>query len=219
MPEQTWTDVDRYISDSMHEADPSLESALESSHQEGLPSIQVTASMGKFMHILSRWGKAKKILEIGTLGGYSTIWLARSLESGGKLITFEADPKHARVARENIARAGAADRVDVREGLALDLLPSVQNEAPFDLFFIDADKNNNPHYFEWAVKMSRPGSLIIVDNVVRDGTVLDAASGDPNTQGVRKLYEQVGKDTRVDATVMQTVGGKGYDGFLIAIVK
>ena len=158
---------------------------------------------------------ARKILELGTLGGYSTIWLARGLSEGGRLITLEADGKHAAVARSNIARAGLAEMVEIKVGKALETLPLLQNDGPFDLIFIDADKTNYPYYFDWAVRLSRPGSLIIADNVIRKGAVIDAASTDANVQGVRKFHELVAADKRVTATAIQTVGSKGYDGFTV----
>jgi predicted O-methyltransferase YrrM len=170
--------------------------------------------------LFAKLANARAILEVGTLGGYSTIWLARALPPGGRLVTLEYEPKHADVARSNLARAGLADVVDVRVGAALETLPTIAAEGggPFDLVFIDADKPNNPHYFEWALKLTRPGSLIIVDNVVRDGQIVDATNTDPRIQGTRHLYEMIAKEPRVSATAIQTVGSKGYDGFVMAIV-
>src|SRR5271170_8116419 len=187
----------------------------------GLPPISVTPNLGKLLLILARMQQARAILEIGTLGGYSTIWLARALPPGGRLITLEADSKHAEVAQANIARAGLADKVELRLGKALDMLPEIALEGlgSFDLIFIDADKGNYPGYIEWALKLSRPGTLIIGDNVVRDGKVLDAADPDPSVQGVRRMNEIIAAEPRLSATAIQTVGSKGYDGFMIAIVR
>ena len=175
---------------------------------------------GKLLHLLARAIGARNVLEIGTLGGYSTIWLARALPDGGRLISLEADARHAEVARANIARAGLEDMVEVRLGMALDILPGLAAEVgePFDFVFIDADKPNNAAYFDWALKLSRPGSIIVVDNVVRDGDVIDAASDSPTVQGVRRLLERLAAEPRVSATAIQTVGTKGYDGFAIALV-
>lgn len=220
MSQEQWSQVDSYIVDVQVGHDPALEAALAASKQAGLPAINVAPNQGKLLHLLARMHGARNILEIGTLGGYSTIWLARALPRDGKLITLEADPKHAEVARANIARAELAERVQVRVGRALDSLPELAKEphGAFDFIFIDADKENIPHYFEWALKLSRKGSVIIVDNVVRRGAVLDASSNDPNILGVRRLNERLAKETRVSATSVQTVGSKGYDGFTLALV-
>ena len=201
-------------------ADPALEAALAASAAAGLPAINVSPVQGKLLHLLARAIGARNVLEIGTLGGYSTIWLARALPDGGRLISLEADAKHAEVARANIARAGLEDKVEVRLGMALDLLPGLAAESrePFDFVFIDADKPNNAAYFDWALKLSRPGSIIVVDNVVRDGDVIDAASDSPTVQGVRRFLERLAAEPRVSATAIQTVGTKGYDGFAIALV-
>jgi predicted O-methyltransferase YrrM len=215
---ETWAAVDRYISGLLVSSDSALDAALEASTAAGLPQINVTPSQGKLLHVLARMQGARRILEIGTLGGYSTIWLARALPEGGRLITLEADPRHAEVAGANLARAGLAEIVDVRLGPALDTLPGLVAEGPFDLFFIDADKPNNPAYFSWAVRLSRPGSVIIVDNVVRGGAVADADNDDPRIQGSRRLFEVIAAEPRVTATTIQTVGVKGYDGFAIALV-
>ena len=211
-----WDEVDRYISDTLVQPDAALAAALEASDAAGLPAISVSPARGKLLSLLARTVGAKRILEIGTLGGYSAIWLARGLAPGGRLITLEALEKHAAVARANLERARLADRVEIRVGKALDTLP--QLAGPFDLTFIDADKQNNAEYFRWALKLSRPGSLIIVDNVVRDGAVIDARSRDAAVQGVRRLYELIAAEPRVAATAVQTVGVKGYDGFAIALV-
>jgi predicted O-methyltransferase YrrM len=221
MSQEQWTAVDGYITDLLAPADAALDAALRSSASAGLPSINVTANQGKLLHLLARIQGARRILEIGTLGGYSTIWLARALGSGGgRMITLEADPKHADVACANIARAGLSDVVELRLGRALETLPKLAAEklGPFDLIFIDADKPNIPDYFAWALKLSRRGSVIIIDNVVRKGTVVDAASTDAGVQGVRRLNDLLASERRVSATTIQTVGSKGYDGFTIALV-
>ncbi len=220
MTQEQWGAVDRYINDLFIAADPALDAALEASLAAGLPAINVAPNQGKLLHLLARIQGARNILEIGTLGGYSTIWLARALPSGGRLITLEADPKHAEIARANVTRAGLNPNVDLRLGLALETLPQLAQEGcgPFDLIFIDADKPNNPEYFQWALKLSRRGSVIIVDNVVRKGDVVDAASSDPTIVGVRRFNAMLGAEPRVSATEIQTVGSKGYDGFAIALV-
>ena len=213
-------DIDRYLSSLLAPHDDALDAALSSSTAAGLPEIQVSPTHGKLLHLLARLQNARAILEIGTLGGYSAIWLARALAPGGKLITLEFDPKHAEVARANIARAGLADRVEIRVGAALEALSKLEAEkaGPFDLVFIDADKVNNPHYFEWALKLTKRGSLIIIDNVVREGSVLDAKSADPSVQGTRRALEMMAAEPRVTATAIQTIGLKGHDGFAIALV-
>jgi len=220
MTQEQWTAVDRYITELLVQPDPALDAALEASTAAGLPPISVTPSQGKLLELLARVKGARTILEIGTLGGYSTIWLGRALSAGGRLITLEVDPKHVEIARANIARAGLAAVVEVRLGSALETLPRIAAEGcgPFDLIFIDADKPSNPEYFTWALKLSRPGSVIIVDNVVRKGAVVDASSSDPDVQGVRRLNEMLAAEPRVSATAIQTVGSKGYDGFAIALV-
>jgi predicted O-methyltransferase YrrM len=221
MNQDLWTAVDQYINDQLVPSDPALDAALDACTAAELPAISVTPSLGKLLQLLARLVGAKNILEIGTLGGYSTIWLARALPAGGRVITLEADAKHAKVACKNIARAGLADVVELREGKALDTLPELAAEGleAFDLIFIDADKSNNPHYFDWALRLSHKGTLIIVDNVVRDGAVIEADSDDPNIQGVRRLFEMMAAEPRVVSTALQTVGSKGYDGFVIALVK
>jgi predicted O-methyltransferase YrrM len=218
MSQELWTAVDRYIADLLVPADAALEAALRASDEAGMPKIAVAPNQGKLLMLLAQMQGARRILEIGTLGGYSTIWLARGLAAEGRLITLEADAKHADVARANIARAGLADRVEVRLGKAIDTLPGLMSEAPFDMVFIDADKVGYPEYFSWAVQLARPGSLIVADNVVRDGAVIDAASRDANVQGVRRFNELLAADARVSATAIQTVGSKGYDGLAIARV-
>jgi predicted O-methyltransferase YrrM len=213
-------DVDAFFADLFVGSDPGLDGALRESREGGLPEIQVSAPQGKLLHLLARLARARRILEIGTLGGYSTIQLARALPEDGRLITLEFDPRHAEVARANLARAGVADRVEIRVGAALDLLPAIEREGggPFDLVFVDADKENNPHYFDWALKLSRPGTLIVVDNVVRDGAVLDAASAEASTVGTRRVLEKMAAEPRVVATAVQTVGAKGWDGIAVALV-
>ena len=220
MTQDQWTAVDRYITDLLVRPDPALNAALASSTAAGLPAINVSPPQGKLLQLLARAQGARKILEIGTLGGYSTIWLARALPAGGRLITLEADPKHADVARANIARAGLAGVVEVRLGRGIDTLPHLVEEklGPFDLIFIDADKPGYPDYLPWALKLSRAGTLIIADNVVRKGAVADASSSDPNVQGVRRYNELVAAEPRLSATAIQTVGSKGYDGLTIALV-
>jgi predicted O-methyltransferase YrrM len=214
-----WTAVDRYITDHLVSSDMALDAALASSEAAGLPAIHVAPNQGKLLHVLARSINAKRILEVGTLGGYSTIWLARALARGGKLITFEYEPKHAAVAQANIERAGLAHLVEIRIGRAIELLQKIAAEGggAFDLVFIDADKPGNAAYFAWAMKMTRVGGLIIVDNVVREGDVINAA-GDANAQGARRLFEAMAKEPRVSATAVQTVGSKKWDGFAIAVV-
>jgi len=220
MTQAPWVAVDRYLTDLFVPPDPALDETLHASAAAGLPSIQVSPNEGKLLYLLARIRQAKQILEIGTLGGYSALWLARALPADGHLITLEIDPKHAAVAQANIARAGLANIVELRLGRALDALPQLAAEGrgPFDLIFIDADKPNNPAYFAWALELSHRGSVIIIDNVVRNGAVIDAASEDPNIQGVRALHAALAAEPRVSATAIQTVGGKGYDGFAIAFV-
>jgi predicted O-methyltransferase YrrM len=220
MTQELWTSVDHYITDTLLPPDAVLDAAVEASDAAGLPSIQVSAAQGRLLEIIARVQGASRILEIGTLGGYSTIWMARALPSDGALITIEIDPKHAAVAQANIARAGLGDRVEILVGNAREILPDLarREAAPFDMTFIDADKASIPVYFEWAMKMSRPGSLILVDNVVREGAVIEAESEDASVQGVRRLNEMMAADPRVKATVIQTVGVKGHDGLAIALV-
>lgn len=219
MTQDQWTAVDSYITDHLVPSDPSLDAALASSAAAGLPAIHVAPNQGKLLHVLARSINARRILEVGTLGGYSTIWLARALAPGGKLITLEYEPKHADIARANIERAGLAHLVEIRLGKAIDTLPRIAAEGAgaFDFVFIDADKPGNADYFAWAMKMTRPGGLIIVDNVVREGEVINAA-GDANAQGARRLFEAMAKEPRVSATAVQTVGSKKWDGFAIAVV-
>jgi predicted O-methyltransferase YrrM len=221
MTQELWTAVDNYIVETLVPSDPVLDEAVRASDEAGLPSIQVSPPQGRFLYVLAKVQGARRILEIGTLGGYSTIWLGRALPQDGRLVTMEIDPKHAEVARANIDRAGLSGQVTVLNGDAHNLLAELerQTEVPFDLTFIDADKASIPFYFESALRMSRPGSLILVDNVVRDGAVIQAESTDPSVQGVRKLNEMISANGRLTATVIQTVGVKGYDGLAIALVN
>jgi len=213
-----WSAVDRYLNDLLVRPDEALNAALRASADAGLPNIHVAPNQGKLLHLLAKTIRATRILEIGTLGGYSTIWLARALPPTGKVVTLEYEPKHASIARENIARAGVADHVEIRVGRAIELLPALQAEAPFDLVFIDADKPSTADYLSWATKLTRSGSLIVIDNVIRDGKVADAASEDANVKGVRRALEQLAANPKLCATAFQTVGGKGYDGLAIALV-
>ncbi|HEY1742997.1 MAG TPA: O-methyltransferase [Granulicella sp.] len=217
---ELWKAVDQYITDQLIPADPVLDEAQAANAAAGLPAIDVAPNQGKLLHLLARVAGARRILEIGTLGGYSTTWLARALPEGGHLITLEADAKHAEVARRNIARAGLDQIVNLRLGAALDTLPQLveEGEGPFDLVFIDADKQNIPSYLMWALKLSRKGTLILIDNVIRDGEVIDASSDDPRVQGARRLFDMLKTEPRLQATALQTVGSKGYDGFVMAVV-
>ena len=216
----TWDAVDQYFGQHLLPSDAALTAALQDSAAGGLPEIQVSACQGQFLHLLARAIGARRILEIGTLGGYSAICLARALPPDGRLITLELNPKAADLARRNFERAGIGHLIEVRVGAALDSLPMIAAESagPFDLIFIDADKPNNAAYFDWAVRLGRPGTTIIVDNVVRDGEVANAASQDASVLGTRLLIERVARDSRVRATAIQTVGAKGYDGFLFATI-
>ena len=211
-----WQRVDGYLAELLVGDDPALAAALAANAAAGLPAIDVSPLQGKLLHLLARIAGARRILEIGTLGGYSTIWLARALPAGGRLVTLEAERRHAEVARANIARAGLADRVELIPGPALVTLPTL--EGPFDLVFIDADKRSNPDYLAWALRLTRPGAVIVCDNVIRDGAITDAASRDPGVVGTRRFLDALAADPRLAATVVQTVGAKGWDGFAIAIV-
>jgi predicted O-methyltransferase YrrM len=215
-----WTAVDRYHTDLLVPADPVLEAALRAVEEAGMPPHSVSPTQGRLLMLLARLGRSRAVLEIGALGGYSTICLARGLLEGGRVVTLEADPRHAEVARANVALAGLSDVVDVRVGAALDTLPLLAREGagPFDLVFLDADKERNPEYLAWALELSRPGTLIVADNVVRDGAVIDPRSADPAVLGLRRFNELLAAEPRVAATAVQTVGGKGYDGFAIALV-
>ncbi len=216
MTQERWSEVDDYFAEVLVPSDPALDAALHASEEAGLPSIAVAPNQGKLLNLLARMIGARSILEIGTLGGYSTIWLARALPPQGRLVTLEFDPKHAEVARGNVDAAGLGALVDIRVGKALDLLPDV--DGPVDLAFLDADKVNNPAYFEASLKLTRPGGLIVIDNVVRGGAVADESSSDPSVQGIRRMNELIAAEPRVDATALQTVGAKGYDGLTIALV-
>jgi predicted O-methyltransferase YrrM len=219
--EATWSAVDDFINGALVPSDDALSAALRDSDAAGLPPISVTPAQGRLLYILAQTQGAKSILEVGTLGGYSTIWMARALPPGGRLLTLEINPATAKVARANLARAGLDGVVEVRVAPALDSLRelSARKPAPFDLVFIDADKVNNPEYFRAALELTRSGSLIIVDNVVRDGEILDEHSQDAAVRGTRALYTVMGTEPRVIATAIQTVGSKGYDGFAIARVR
>jgi len=220
MSRKTWTAVDSYIVESLLPADPVLDAALAANIKQGLPAIDVSAAQGKLLNLIARMSSAKRILEVGTLGGYSTIWLARAVPAGGKVVTLELEPHHAKVARANLKRAGLSELVELRVGPALESLATLAGEgaAPFDLIFIDADKPNNPNYLSWAMKLSRPGTVIICDNVIRDGAVLNQDGSDAGVEGARAAFSFIGGNARLDGTAIQTVGAKGYDGFAIAIV-
>jgi predicted O-methyltransferase YrrM len=219
-PEPVWTKVDRYFGDQLLAPDPALEAAIAANRDAELPAIDVTPLQGKFLELLVRATGARRVLEIGTLGGYSTIWLARALPSGGTVVSLELEPHHAKVARANVKNAGLAERVEIRVGAAAKSLKKLVTDGakPFDLIFIDADKASYPDYLDWSLKLSRPGTLIVADNVVRDGAVIDPKSPDPNIQGVRRFTEKLAAEPRLGATVLQTVAAKGYDGFALAVV-
>lgn len=215
-----WGRVDDYIADKLVDEDASLSGALGANAAAGLRPIDVSAAQGKFLHLLVRMTGARRVLEVGTLGGYSTIWMAKALPADGALVTLEYEPAHAEVARANIERAGLSDRVTVRVGAAADTLPvlAAENPAPFDFVFIDADKPSNTIYLDWAIKLGRPGTVIVLDNVVRDGQLANADSNDPNVLGSRGAFELINRNPRLSATALQTVGAKGYDGFAIMIL-
>jgi predicted O-methyltransferase YrrM len=220
MNEQQWSAVDEYIDGLFIGDDPALDAALKASGEAGLPAIQVSPSQGKLLMLMARAQHARSILEIGTLGGYSTIWLARALPQDGRLVSLELEQKHATVARQNISRAGLGDRVEVRVGPALESLERLvaEKREPFDFVFIDADKVGYPDYLQWSLKLARAGTTIVADNVVRKGAVADATSADSAVQAVRRMHEMLAREPRVSATVLQTVGSKGYDGWAIALV-
>ena len=218
MNQQTWSTVDDYFNDVLLTADPVLEQAIKASEQAGMPQHQVAPNQGQLLQILVQMLGAKNILEIGTLAGYSTIWLGRAVAPDARVITLEADAAYAEVAKQNIALAKLTDVVDVRVGKAIDTLPKLEDLAPFDFIFIDADKPSNPDYLRWALKLSRPGTIIVGDNVVRNGTVVEPDSTDPKVQGVREFLQMIADEPRLSATAIQTVGSKGYDGFAIAQV-
>lgn len=209
--------VDQYIDNLFAPKDPVLQAALDASLAAGMPQIHISANQGKLLYLLAKLTGARRILELGTLAGYSAIWLARALPSGGHLTTLEFSPKHAEVARQNLERAGLADRVEIQVGAALDLLPALSR--PYDLVFIDADKANYPHYLDWCLKLTRSGSLILADNVIRAGKVLDPDHADPNAQGARAFNAQLAADPRLEAVILQQVGPKGHDGLAIARVR
>jgi predicted O-methyltransferase YrrM len=218
--EELWGEVDRYITATIPHNDAALDAAIAANHAAGLPTIDVSAPQGKLLHLLTMVTGARRVLEVGTLGGYSTIWLARALPADGRVVTLEYAAKHAEVARKNLDAAGVGSKVEIRVGAAADSLEQLAREgvAPFDLIFIDADKKSNPVYVQSALKLARRGTVIIVDNVIREGKVVDANSDDADIQGTRAMFELVGKEPRLTATAIQTVGGKGYDGFVIAVV-
>jgi predicted O-methyltransferase YrrM len=218
--ESTWTEVDEYFAERLAPNDDALESALADSEAAGLPAISVTPTQGKFLQLLVRIRKAQRILEIGTLGGYSTIWMGRALPPGGTIVTLEIDPKHAEVARRNIERAGLRGRLEIRVAPAAESLAQMKqdNVAPFDLVFIDADKASTAAYYDASLELSRPGSLIVIDNVAREGKVIEADTDDANVQGMRRAVDRIAGDPRVSATAIQTVSSKGYDGFILAVV-
>jgi predicted O-methyltransferase YrrM len=215
-----WTAVDEYITDRVVRPDDALDGALEAIAAAGLPAISVSPSQGKLLYLIAKMISARRILEIGTLGAYSTIWLARAVGTGGRVVTLEANRQHAEIARRNLSRAGLTEIVDLRIGAALETLPALASEleGPVDMTFIDADKINTTSYFEWALQLSRPGSIIIVDNVVRDGAIVDAGTRDASVQAMRRFFDALAVDRRVEATALQTVGGKGYDGFAVVHV-
>ena len=216
--EDRWAEVDAYLGDALVGEDPVLDAALAASEGAGLPQIEVTPNQGKFLHLLARMTRAEAILELGTLGGYSSIWLARALPEGrGRLVTLEADAEYAEVARANLSRAGLSDRIEVLVGRALDTLATLA--GPFDLVFIDADKASSPDYVRWALRLTRPGSVIVLDNLVRRGAVADPGSDDAAVRGMREAIAVMGEEPSLDATAIQTVGAKGYDGFAIAVVR
>jgi predicted O-methyltransferase YrrM len=218
--EKLWTEVDSYFAGLLAPGDAKLKAVVRANRKAGLPEIDVSPLQGKFLQVLVHITQAKRVLEIGTLGGYSTICMARVLPRGGCIVTLEYEPRHAEVARANLRRAGVLNRVEIRVGRALDSLPALHSsgEGPFDLIFIDADKENNPQYLEWSLKLSRPGTVIVVDNVARHGTVIRAKSAEPDIVGTRRMLRMMAKNPRLSATALQTVGVKGLDGFAIAVV-
>ena len=221
MGPDAWNEVDAYFAERLLAGDRGFAALLAANAEAGLPEIDVSPLQGKLLHLLARAIGARRVLEIGTLGGYSTLWLARAVGEGGRVVTLEYQPRHAEVARANLARAGVAGRVDVRVGAALDLLPKIEarREGPFDLVFIDADKSNQDVYLAWALRLSRPGALIVGDNVVRDGEVVDGDSVNPAVQGIRRFVDLLANEPRLTATAIQTVGAKGWDGFALALVE
>lgn len=218
--QKIWAEVDRYLGNFLAPEDAGLKHALRANHDKGLPSIDVPPLLGKFLHLLIRVRGARRVLEIGTLGGYSTIWMARALPDDGRVITLELEPKHAEIARANFDAAGVSDRIEIRVGAALDSLRVLHESAapPFDFIFIDADKQSMPEYLDWSLKLSHPGTILVADNVVRDGKVLNAKTRDPHVRGVQRFLELVAANPRLSATALPTVGARGYDGFAIALV-
>ncbi|QQZ08739.1 O-methyltransferase [Heyndrickxia vini] len=218
---EKWNEVDLYFTSKLHASDPVMDSILKANAEANLPAIDVSPNQGKLLHLLAKLKGAKNILEIGTLGGYSSVWLGRALPEDGRLITLEYEQKHAKVAEENIRTAGLENKIEVIVGPALESLPTLKERgfANFDLIFIDADKPNNPHYLKWALEYSKPGTVIIGDNVVRRGRVIEEDSEDESILGVRKFIDLLSKEPRIDSTAIQTVGSKGYDGFVLGIVK
>ena len=221
MTPQLFESVDQYISELFHDEDEGLKATEQSIIESGIPQISISPNQGKFLQLLAKLSNAKKILEVGTLGGYSTIWMARALPENGKLVTLEIDPKHAEVAQQNFNRCGLASKIDIRLGKAIDMLPQLLAEGagPFDMIFIDADKPPYTEYFQWALQLSRPGTLIIADNVIREGKVLLEESPDEMVSGVKRFNDYLSKCTAVTATIFQTVGAKEHDGMALAIVK
>ncbi|MEU5840397.1 O-methyltransferase [Rhodococcus sp. NPDC047139] len=215
---ENWNTTDDYLADLLVGDDPALKSALDANAAAGLPPIDVAAVQGKFLYLLARIRGARRVLEIGTLGGYSTIWLARAVGETGRVITLEYEPRHAEVARVNLDHAGVGDRVEIRVGPALGSLPGLADEGPFDLVFIDADKENNSNYVRAALGLSRPGTVIVVDNVVRAGAIAEPGNEDERVRASREVLELLAREPRLDATALQTVGSKGWDGFAMALV-
>lgn len=216
-----WAEVDQYFNSMLLPSDPILEGVLQANANAGMPAIDVAPNQGKFLYLLAKIRGAKKILEIGTLGGYSSIWLARALPEDGQLISLEYEQAFAQVAKENIKKAGLAEKVTILVGPALDTLPTLQEKGltGFDMIFIDADQQNNPHYLQWAIKLCNPGAIILGDNVVRNGEVIDPENGDDRIQGIRQFFDLLAAEPRIEATAIQTMGSKGYDGFALGVVK
>jgi predicted O-methyltransferase YrrM len=216
---ETWGAVDEYVGGLLAPHDEVLERVAAAAEEAGLPPIQVTPAQGKLLYLLAKAIGARTVLEFGTLAGYSTIWLARALPETGRVLTLEADPRHAEVAAANIERAGVSEKVELRVGPALEVLPELGGEGPFDLVFIDADKASTPAYFEWSLQRTRSGGLIVADNVIRDGALVDESNEEPAISAQRRLHEMLAAEPRVEATTIQTVGAKGYDGFSLVLVK
>lgn len=214
----THDDVDAFLTETLVDSDPALEEALRAQHDAGLPAIEVAPVNAKFLHLLTRIAGARRVLEIGTLGGYSTIWFARAVGAGGRVVTIEAEPANAEIARANLERAGVADRVEILVGRGTDVLPTLDGGEPFDLVFVDADKESNTAYLDWAARLGRPGTVVVLDNVVRGGEVADADTADSKVRGARRGVEMLGTDSRFDATALQTLDRKGWDGIAVAIV-